>query len=160
MVGLFGLFPLAMAFLTLVLPDLIDRSANAILGVLAVVMWTWDLAEHVRNEPTISGGPIFTAAFILAGAPIVWHALKWPKPAERAVPRPATGVQPRASGGGDGPVAERRSAVERSTPLRILGSGGQPSVWRPSDSPMAAISWRAWSRSFSFGRSWSAIMPQ
>ena len=93
MVGLFVLLPLAMAFLTLALRDPVDRFANGIMGALAAVMWTWDLAESVSKEPSISGGPVLTATLILAGLLIVWHAWKWPKPAEQGLPgrRPVTG---------------------------------------------------------------------
>ena len=100
MIGLFCLLPLAMAFFTLVLRDPIDRWANAVVGALATVMWAWDLAEHVSKEPVISGGPIFTLTFIIAGALIVWHAWKWPKPAEQELRdrRPASTPEHRAAG--------------------------------------------------------------
>ena len=100
MVVLFGLLPLAMAFLTLAVPDPIDRYANAALGVVATVMWAWDLAEHVTKEPTISGGPVMTLTLIIAGLLIVWHAWKWPKPAQQDLPdrRPASRPEQHAAG--------------------------------------------------------------
>jgi hypothetical protein len=74
---LFCLLPLAMAFLTLALRDPINRYANAVLGALAAVMWTWDLAEHASKGLEI--GAVITITLIIAGLLIVWHAWKWPK---------------------------------------------------------------------------------
>ena len=100
MVGLFCLLPLAMAFVTLVLRDPVNRYVQAIMGTVAAVMWTWDVAEHVSKEPTISGGPVMTLTLIIAGLLIVWHAWKWPKAAEQDVPdrRPASTPEHRAAG--------------------------------------------------------------
>jgi hypothetical protein len=100
MVGLFCLLPLAMAFVTLALRDPINRYANAILGVVATGMWTWDLAEHVSKEPEIGAGLLMTLTLIIAGLLIVWHAWKWPKPAEQDVRdrRPASTPEHRAAG--------------------------------------------------------------
>ena len=85
---LFCLLPLAMAFITLVLRDPIDRYVNGLVGGVAAVMWAWDLVEHVSKEPTISGGPVMTLTLIVAGLLIVWHAWKWPKTAEQDLPAP------------------------------------------------------------------------
>jgi hypothetical protein len=78
MVALFCLVPLAMAFLTQVLKDPINRYANAVLGVVATVMWAWDLAEHSSKGLEI--GALLTVGLIIAGLLIVWHAWRWPKP--------------------------------------------------------------------------------
>ena len=98
MVGLFCLLPLAMAFLTLALRNPIDRYANAILGVVATVMWTWDLAEHASKGLEV--GALLTVTLIIAGLLIVWHAWKWPKPAEQDLRdrRPAASPEQRAAG--------------------------------------------------------------
>ena len=98
MIGLFCLLPLAMAFLTLALRDPINRWANAIVGALAAAMWTLDLAEHSTKGLEI--GALGTVALIIAGLLIVWHAWKWPKPAEQDVPerRPASSPEQRAAG--------------------------------------------------------------
>lgn len=98
MVALFALLPLAMAFLTLALRDPINRWANAIVGALAAAMWTLDLAEHSTKGLEI--GALGTVALIIAGLLIVWHAWKWPKPAEQDVPerRPASSPEQRAAG--------------------------------------------------------------
>ena len=98
MVMLFCLVPLTMAFLTLVLRDPINRYANAILGVVATAMWAWDLAEHSTKGLEI--GALITVTLIIAGLLIVWHAWKWPKPAEQGLRdrRPASGPEQRAAG--------------------------------------------------------------
>ena len=80
MVLLFCLVPLAMAFLTQVLKDPINRYANAVLGVVATVMWAWDLAEHSHQGTGEIGAPLLLVTFIIAGLLIVWHAWRWPKP--------------------------------------------------------------------------------
>ena len=98
MVMLFCLLPLAMAFLTLALRDPINRFANAIVGVVATVMWAWDLAEHSGKELEI--GLLITVTLIFAGLLIVWHAWKWPKSAEQHLRdrRPASSPEHRAAG--------------------------------------------------------------
>ena len=96
MVMLFGLLPLAMAFVTLVLRDPINRYANAILGVVATVMWAWDLAEHASKGFEV--GALITVTLIIAGLLIVWHAWKWPKLAENRDRRPAASPEQRAAG--------------------------------------------------------------
>jgi hypothetical protein len=98
MVGLFCLLPLTMAFVTLVLKDPINRYANAVVGVVATVMWTWDLAEHASKGVEI--GALLTVTLIIASLLIVWHAWKWPKAAEQDVRdrRPASGPEQRAAG--------------------------------------------------------------
>lgn len=98
MIMLFGLLPLAMAFLTLALRDPINRWVNAIVGVLAVAMWTLDLAEHSTKGLEI--GALLTVTLIVAGLLIVWHAWKWPKPAEQEARdrRPASSTEQRAAG--------------------------------------------------------------
>jgi hypothetical protein len=99
MVMLFCLVPLTMAFLTLVLRDPLNRYANAVVGVVATVMWAWDLAEHAGTGLEI--GALITVTLIIAGLLIVWHAWKWPKPAaEQGLRdrRPASSPEQRAAG--------------------------------------------------------------
>jgi hypothetical protein len=100
MVMLFCLVPLAMAFLTLAMRDPVNRYANAILGVVAAAMWTWDLAEHLSKESVISSGPLMTVTLIVAGLLIVWHAWKWPRPVEQDLhaQRPASSPKQRVPG--------------------------------------------------------------
>ena len=98
MVMLFCLLPLAMAFLTLALRDPINRYANAVVGVVATVMWAWDLAEHSSKGLEI--GALVTVTLIIAGLLIVWHAWKWPKPAAEGLRdrRPASSPEQRVPG--------------------------------------------------------------
>jgi hypothetical protein len=98
MLMLLTLLPLAMAFLTLALRDPISRYANAIVGVVATVMWTLALAEHSGQELEI--GLLITVTMIVAGLLIVWHAWKWPKPAVLDLPDrlPASNPEHRAVG--------------------------------------------------------------
>jgi hypothetical protein len=95
---LFCLLPLVMAFLTLVLRDPINRYANAVVGVVATVMWAWDLAEHAGKG--LEAGALITVTLIIAGLLIVWHAWQWPKPAEQDLRarRPASSPEQRAAG--------------------------------------------------------------
>jgi hypothetical protein len=83
MLVLFTLLPLAMAFLTLALRDPINRYANAILGVVATVVFIWDVAQHAGKELEV--GLLIMVTMIIAGLLIVWHAWKWPKPAEQGL---------------------------------------------------------------------------
>ena len=98
MVMLFCLVPLAMAFLTLVLRDPLNRIANAVVGGVATVMWVWDLAEH--SSKGFEFGAVITVALIAASLLIVWHAWKWPKPAEQDLRdrRPSSSPEQRAAG--------------------------------------------------------------
>ncbi len=97
MLMLFTLLPLAMAFLTLVLRDPVNRYANAILGVVATVVFTWDVADHAGRELEI--GLLIMVTMIIAGLLIVWHAWKWPRPAEQGLgdQRPASSPEHRAA---------------------------------------------------------------
>jgi hypothetical protein len=88
-VTLFWLVPLTMAFLTLVLRDPVNRYANAGVSVVATGMWIWDVIEHLAGEG-FSAATVVTAAMILAGLGILWHAWKWPE--ERAEKQPGEAV--------------------------------------------------------------------
>ena len=98
MLMLLTLLPLAMAFLTLALRDPINRYANAILGVVATVVFAWDVADHAGKELEI--GLLIMVTMIIAGLLIVWHAWKWPKPAVQDLPdrRPASDPEHRTAG--------------------------------------------------------------
>jgi hypothetical protein len=95
----FTLLPLAMAFLTLALRDPVNRYANAVLGVLFAVSWAFDVAEHLVGGE-ISGGIVLCGTGAIAGLLIVWHAWKWPKPAEQGLGdrRPAARPEHPAAG--------------------------------------------------------------
>jgi len=97
MILLFCLLPLAMAFVTLVLRDPINRYVNALVGGLATAMWAWDLVGHAGKAVEV--GALLMVAMIGAGLLIVWHAWRWPKPVEQGLPgrRPVIGPDQRAA---------------------------------------------------------------
>jgi hypothetical protein len=70
---LFVLIPLLMAVLTFVVPDGPNRWANGVVGVVLAGVWVPDFAEH-----QMPGAPLLTAAVVVAGLLIAWHAWKWP----------------------------------------------------------------------------------
>lgn len=75
MFALFWLIPLSMAMLTLLAKDSISRPVNAIVGLLAGVIWFTDYFEG----HDFSGASIVTAALVIAGLLISWHAWRWPR---------------------------------------------------------------------------------
>jgi hypothetical protein len=75
---LFWIVPLTMAFLALVLPDPVNRYTNAAVGVVATGMWAWDVIEHLVAGEGINALFLATAAMLVAGVAILWHAWKWP----------------------------------------------------------------------------------
>ena len=100
MLVLFTLLPLAMAFLTLALRDPISRYLNAILGALITAGWAVAVVEHLSEELAISSGIVMPGTLTIAGLLIVWHAWKWPRPAEHGLPdrRPASSPEHRVAG--------------------------------------------------------------
>ena len=70
---LFVLVPLLMAVLTFVLPDVPNRWANGIVGVVVAGVWVPDFAEHA-----LAGAPLLTASVVVASLLVAWHAWKWP----------------------------------------------------------------------------------
>jgi hypothetical protein len=95
----FTLLPLAMAFLTLALRDPVSRYANAILGALIAGSWVFDVADHLVGGE-ISGGVVICATMAVAGLLIVWHAWRWPRPAEQKLEDRRSAAKPehRAAG--------------------------------------------------------------
>jgi MFS family permease len=76
--------PMAMAYLTLVLKDAANRRTNAVLGVVWAV---GSIAALVGQPAGISAGAGFVVIVtILVALLIVWHARKWPRPAEAVPP--------------------------------------------------------------------------
>lgn len=94
----FTLIPLAMAFLTLALRDPISRWLNAILGGLFAVSWALDAAQHLGEEE-VSSVIVICGTLAVAGLLIVWHAWRWPRPAEQdlADRRPVASPDQRAA---------------------------------------------------------------
>jgi len=79
MFALLILIPLAMAFLTLVLTDKVNRWANGVLGLLVAILMIPDLSGAL-SEGKFSGDVLVMVASMVAGLLIVWHAWKWPEP--------------------------------------------------------------------------------
>ena len=95
----FTLLPLAMAFLTMALRDPINRYANAILGVLLAGSWVFEVVEHLVGGK-IGGGLVICGTGAIAGLLIVWHAWRWPRPAEQELENRRSAAKPehRAAG--------------------------------------------------------------
>lgn len=83
----FFLVPMAMAFLTLVLQDTVNRWANGVLGALFAGSCLLDVVGHLGG--TFGGEPLVTLVMGLIGLLIVWHAWRWPhdQQAGQAAPR-------------------------------------------------------------------------
>lgn len=75
--ALFWVIPLAMAFLSLVLPDAGNRITNGVIGLVVTAMWAWDLVAHSVNEG-FSGMTLVLGVLVAAGLAILWHVWKWP----------------------------------------------------------------------------------
>ncbi len=82
MFAAFWLIPLAMAVLTLVVKDSISRPVNAVVGLLAGVIWFTDFFEG----QDFGGASVVTAGLVLAGLLIAWHAWKWPHGRSMSLP--------------------------------------------------------------------------
>ena len=82
MFALFWLIPLIMGFLTLATKETFSRPANAIVGLLASVVWFTDYFEGHE----FGGGSLVLAALVIAGLLIVWHAWKWPQAGSSPTP--------------------------------------------------------------------------
>jgi hypothetical protein len=94
MLVLFSLLPLAMAFLTLALRDPINRHLNAILGVLITAGWAFAVVEHLSEDLAISSGIVMPGTLTIAGLLIVWHAWRWPRPAEQELEKRRSAAEP------------------------------------------------------------------
>jgi hypothetical protein len=78
--ALFFLVPMAMAYLTLVLNDAASRWASGVLGALTVVT---GISTLIGQPAWMSAGVNFVVIVgSLVALLIVWHAWKWPRPAE------------------------------------------------------------------------------
>lgn len=84
-IALYWLVPMAMAYLTLVLKDAANRRTNAVLGAVTAA----PAISFLIGQPAgTSAGVNFVAIVgILVALLIVWHAWKWPRPAEAAPSR-------------------------------------------------------------------------
>lgn len=77
--ALFWLIPLIMAFLTLVLKDVVNRWSNAGLGLFFAVFYIIDISGHLSRGEEFGGHALVGVAGIIVALLIFWHAWKWPK---------------------------------------------------------------------------------
>ena len=79
--------PMALAYLTLVLRDTANRRTNTVLGALYVAS---AISTLIGQPAWMSGGMDFVVIVVgLVALLIVWHARKWPRPAEVTPSRPS-----------------------------------------------------------------------
>ena len=84
--------PMALAYLTLVLRDTANRRTNTVLGALYVAS---AISALIDQPAEMSGGVDFVLIVaILVALLIVWHAWKWPRPAEVTPSRPSQETTP------------------------------------------------------------------
>jgi hypothetical protein len=84
--ALYWLAPMALAYLTLVLKDTANRRMNAVLGAVSALSGIFLL---IGQPVWMSAGMNFLVIVgILVALLIVWHAWKWPRPAEATPSRP------------------------------------------------------------------------
>ncbi len=76
--SLFWLVPLGMAVLTLALQDAAARWTNGIVGLVAAIMYVWDLAETAASSATFTPEMLMSVISVGVGLLIAWHAWKWP----------------------------------------------------------------------------------
>jgi hypothetical protein len=76
---------LAMAFLTLVLKDAVNRWTNGLLGVAIAVDMISRLGSQLGGR--FGGTDVVVLVAALVPLLIVWHAWKWPRPNEVTSPR-------------------------------------------------------------------------
>ena len=86
-IALYWLAPMALAYLTLVLKDTANRRTNAVVGAVSAVT---GISLLIGQPDGMSAGMNFVVIVgILVALLIVWHAWKWPRPAEVTPSRPS-----------------------------------------------------------------------
>jgi hypothetical protein len=84
--ALFWLAPMALAYLTLVLKDTASRRTNTVAGAVTAVT---GISALIGQPAGTSAGENFVLVVVsLVALLIVWHARKWPRPAEVPPSRP------------------------------------------------------------------------
>lgn len=76
--SLFWLIPMAMAFLSVTLQDMINRKINIILGIIFTIFYIVHLFMHLMRGELPLDHLIMCLLMILLPALILWYALKWP----------------------------------------------------------------------------------
>jgi hypothetical protein len=85
--ALYWLAPMVLAYLTLILKDAANRRTNAVAG--AVIAATGISILIGQPAGTSAGVNFVLIVIILVALLIVWHAWKWPRPAEVTPSRPS-----------------------------------------------------------------------
>ena len=85
--ALYWLAPMALAYLTLVLKDTANRRTNAVAG--AVTRGDRDLPPDRSARRDVCRENFVLIVGSLVALLIVWHARKWPRPAEVTPSRPS-----------------------------------------------------------------------
>lgn len=75
--AIFWIVPWAMAFLTLVFRDTLDRWVNGVLGLVVASFYAMDVAGHM-GDGGFTGEALVVILGALVGLLIVWHAWRWP----------------------------------------------------------------------------------
>ena len=68
------LIPLTMAFLSLILKDIVNRWANIILSIFWILIWIMDMIEG----GLLLAQYLIIISMIVVVVIIIWHAFKWP----------------------------------------------------------------------------------
>ena len=76
--SLFWLIPMAMAFLSVTLQDMINRKINIILGIIFTIFYIGHLFMHLMRWELPLDHLIMCLLMILLPVLILWYALKWP----------------------------------------------------------------------------------
>ena len=76
--SLFWLIPMAMAFLSVTLQDMINRKINIILGIIFTIFYIGHLFMHLMRGELPLDHLIMCLLMILLPVLILWYALKWP----------------------------------------------------------------------------------
>ena len=76
--SLFWLIPMAMAFLSVTLQDMINRKINIMLGIIFTIFYIVHLFMHLMKGELPLDHLIMCLLMILLPVLILWYALKWP----------------------------------------------------------------------------------
>jgi hypothetical protein len=76
--SLFWLIPMAMAFLSVTLQDMINRKINIMFGIIFTVFYIVHLFMHLMKGELPLDHLIMCLLMILLPVLILWYALKWP----------------------------------------------------------------------------------
>jgi hypothetical protein len=75
--ALFGLIPMIMAFLTVVLKDRANRLTNRTLSIIYTAFILWDFVTMLLEQPAVHQ-ILIQGSVIVAAAYIIFYSWKWP----------------------------------------------------------------------------------